>query len=428
MKAMENISNNKQSGAVSLFVVIFAMLIVTVMTVSFLRIMMTDLSQSSDNDLSQSAYDSAEAGVEDAKRALLAYQQTCAADQSSCGTEAAKVTSSVCNAGLTLTGVVSTSNAANSAKPDAANNPGEITVRQTSSTTDKELNQAYTCVTMELETEDYIGELSSYETNLVPLIGVEDFDTVTIEWFSTEDVSNETGSVELDSIGSGNSLDQTADWSTERPSVMRAQLIQFGTSFTLDQFDYTNASQFNASTVFLYPSNEASAVAPPSTVAFSGTDIRSSGPGDNPDADTASSSPKAISCKDSVADGGYSCMAILSLPNSFSPPANAPSSTNSTNRSTAYLRLTSLYNTSHFRVRISNGVIADENDIVKFKDVQPIIDSTGRTNDLFRRVKTRVNLYDTTFPYPDATIDVTNNFCKDFGVTDTSYIAGTCAP
>jgi len=92
--------------------------------------------------------------------------------------------------------------------------------------------------------------------------------------------------------------------------------------------------------------------------------------------------------------------------------------------------LTSLYNKSHFQVVLTNGGAPDTGgtNIIKFKDVQPEVDSTGRANDIFRRVQSRENLYDTSFPYPDATIDITGNFCKDFGVTDSQYIAGSCTP
>ena len=96
---------------------------------------------------------------------------------------------------------------------------------------------------------------------------------------------------------------------------------------------------------------------------------------------------------------------------------------------TAYLRLATLYNTAHFQVILSSGDIdAASTNIISFKDVQPEVDSTGRANDLFRRVSSRVDLYDTTFPYPDATIEVNNSFCKDFRVTDTDYIDGGCRP
>ncbi|HRQ86583.1 MAG TPA: hypothetical protein PLY16_00565, partial [Candidatus Saccharibacteria bacterium] len=76
------------------------------------------------------------------------------------------------------------------------------------------------------------------------------------------------------------------------------------------------------------------------------------------------------------------------------------------------LRLTSLYNASHFRVSLlKNG------SVVQFNGVQPEIDSTGRASDLFRRVATRVDLIDTSFPYPSAAVQTTGDFCKSFIVT-----------
>jgi hypothetical protein len=55
----------------------------------------------------------------------------------------------------------------------------------------------------------------------------------------------------------------------------------------------------------------------------------------------------------------------------------------------------------------------------KFRDVEPAIDSTGRAADVFRRVKARVQLIDPMVDqlYPRATVDITHNFCKDFGIT-----------
>lgn len=403
MRTMKNISN-KQSGAVSLFVVIFAMLLITVVTVSFLRLMMSDQQQASNADLSQSAYDSAMAGVEDAKRALLNYQTVCLSSPSSCGSLSDHVSSDICNVGVSPVGTTT--------------NPGERLVQQSASGTDAELNQAYTCVKIQLLTEDYIGTLFANKTQLIPLIGEEGrtFDTVTISWYSREDLSDPSGTMSWPaSVGTQKLVNQTS-WPNNRPSVMRVQAIQVGDTFRLSDFDIENASgQSNANTVILYPTNSASGS---TATSFTARDWRKTSATDDPDRDLAPNSPVSVHCESSLPTGGYACSMSLTLP---SPIGGGERN--------AFLRVTPFYNATHFQTVLSLGVPdSTGSNIVRFKDVQPIVDSTGRANDILRRVQSRVDLYDTTAPYPDATIDITGNFCKDFGVTNTDYLAGDCAP
>lgn len=412
---MKTISRNYQSGAVSLFVVIFATLLITVVTVSFLRLMINDQNQASNNDLSQSAYDSAQAGVEDAKRALLRYQAICSEDGPAiCDQLGNAIGAADCNEALTE--VIP---AADIEQLDAtsAGQTGEVKIQQSESSSDQKLDQAYTCVKIKLLTDDYIGSLSSSASKLVPLIGknndgTTDFDTVTLEWFTTDDIgkaSSGSYAVSLTGAASPQPLYATSNWPTNRPPVMRTQLMQFGSSFTLDSFDSMSAGQSNSNTVFMYPSSASAAA----TESFAAIDTRKSSSGGDTPIDGATFSPRSAKCVSTLASGGYACKTVFTLP---SPIGGGDR--------TAFLRVSALYNQAHFRVTMSKSGSA-----TKFNGVQPEIDSTGRANALFRRVASRVDLVDTSFPYPDGSVDVSGNLCKDFSVTSTTYNAsGACTP
>lgn len=396
---------SRQSGAVSLFVVIFAILLMSVVTIGFLRIMTNDQNQATGNDLAQSAYDSSLAGVEDAKRALIWYSQQCTNGATNVNCAAFVSNLDQCNASIRVASTVKSSDIAGTA---GGVGTGEIKVQQSTSvdaggnSTDQALDQAYTCVTMEMNTDNYVGTLTSNESVVVPLISTGPFSAITIEWFSRDDVSNATGSVKTPTpAGSQPLLDA---WPIDRPSLMRTQFMQIGNNFKLSDFDSTNAaSESNANTLFLYPATNGFNNAP-----FS-NDIRQS-PTGNSIPDTAGITPLPSKCSTTVSSGNFACKITLQLPT----PVNGGNAT------AAYLRLTSMYAASHYRITLSG---------TQFKNVQPIVDATGRANDVFRRVQSRVDLYDTSFPYPDAALDTTNNLCKDFGVTDKpDYIAGSCTP
>ncbi|MDB5163321.1 MAG: hypothetical protein JWN28_929 [Candidatus Saccharibacteria bacterium] len=419
---MKNISINKQSGAVSLFVVVFFMLLVTVVTVSFLRLMISDQQQASNNDLSQSAFDSAQAGVEDAKRALLKYKQDCFVNRAGCSAAANAISTNECNGALTgISGNGATG-------PNGKTK--EIMVQQSTSGSDAALDQAYTCVTISLMTADYTGNLAGNQSQLVPLISGRAFDRVQVEWFSREDItaSGPTAPVSLTGVsGTGQPLLAQGQWPVNRPPIIRSQLIQFARTFTMSDFDMVSGDQSNSATMFLYPTSQLNI----GDRAFTDYDQRKTDAADDPNKKDRITTPTAVSCESSLTDGGFACSSILLLP-------EAVGASGAGDR-TAFLRLTPLYNATHFRVTLWNGPFDPDDPIdlnnpsspaVSFKEVQPAIDSTGRANDVFRRVVSRVNLFDTTFPYPDATVNVTGDFCKDFSVTDIEYIPSTttCNP
>ena len=397
---------NFQSGAVSLFMVIFAMLLMGIVTISFLRIMTSDQRQASDNDLSQSAYDSAIAGVEDAKRALLWHAELCKTDPSSCDTRSLQMATDQCNAAIRLAGVVKDGDYSDTA---GGVGTGEVKIQQSTVTEggesiDAALDQAYTCVTLTLNTPDYTATLLADESKLIPLVSTEPFNSITIEWFRRDNAPGAAGSLNIPAVTDRARLLTRADWPSNRPAVMRAQYMQVGDNFTLTGFDTTtDAGESNSNTLFLYPASAGL----PGTTEF-GRDARRTESGTGSPA-LSTVAPTVARCANSVGAKEYACSITIQLP---TPIGGG-------NAAAAYLRLTPLYKASDIRVTLSNGL---------FKSVQPKVDSTGRANDLFRRVESRIDMYDTSFPYPDAALSVDGNVCKDFGVTDTTYLPGTCAP
>lgn len=369
--------NKKQYGAVSLFVVVFAALLITIVTLSFARSMIKDQQQASTVDLSQSGYDSAQAGVEDAKRALLRYQDICgtAADKNACADQSNVVISSqVCNEAVS--------------KLDGINfGVNEIKVAQTSA--DSSLDQAYTCVKINLNTDDYIGTLAQDSSKMIPLLGMGDFNKITIDWFSVKDLQGVSLSVNVPSASAGTPLLTQSNWTSaltpNRPPIIRSQLFQFSNTngFNLTDLD-NNTANASSNTLFLYPSDI------PEIQRFT-NDIRKS-----------YKTATRVLCNPSLSSSVYSCSATIDLP-----------ATIKIGDRTAYLNLAAIYKKTNYRVRLFNGV-----NLVQFNGVQPEVDSTGRANDLFRRVKSRVELSDINFPYPYAAVDISGNLCKDFRVSD----------
>lgn len=383
-----NKSRQRQRGAVSLFIVIFTALLVTVISVSFIRIMTQTQQQAVTADLSQSAHDSALAGVEDAKRLLVEYARDC---------QQVAVPAEKCSTLDRLLRTETPCNTIQQAGIEGSATDKEVLVKRVEG--DRALDQAYTCVKVMLETNDYIGNLNRGVSRVVPLKGVSNFNEVVLQWYSQVDLQNSSDdagerSISLPDAAENLALPRLSDWPASRPTLMRAQLIQVGGSFNLSDFDKAADGSSNAHTLFLYPLS-----AGRDAVDFA-EDVRLSQAGGVLHGVTCDRTFSAA-----TSDKAYACKVTLRLPNAVGATDTAR---------TAFMRLDAIYNTTtHFSVALQNNGTP-----VKFKDVQPIVDSTGRANDLFRRVESRIELDVSTFPYPDAAIDITGNLCKNFLVTD----------
>ena len=62
-----------KKGAASFYIVAFSTLILMIVAISFAAVIISEVERTSNDDLSQSAYDSALAGIEDAKMAYYNY-------------------------------------------------------------------------------------------------------------------------------------------------------------------------------------------------------------------------------------------------------------------------------------------------------------------------------------------------------------------
>lgn len=383
----------------SIFVVIFSALLITTISIGFIRIMVQEQQQAAAIDLSQSALDSANAGVEDAKRLLVRYSEHCQTSTAASVTaECTRISQALANGNdcntLQQSGIV------------GALGDKEVILRQQANDADEQLMQAYTCVKIQLNTNDYVGTINTSDSRIIPLKGTADFDRIEVEWYSQADLKGDEasgGSVEQIDLPTDTELPKLADWEPNRPGMLRMQLIQFGDTFQLSDFDKKDDGTSNARTLFLNPSG-----AGLETVSFA-DDLRGS---------KTSGSLQQIACDPTFStttiDREYACKATILLPAAIGQ---------SDLRRTAYLHVDSLYNNNtSFRVKLASGPSQ-----ITFNSVQPIVDSTGRANDMFRRVQSRIEMDSSTFPFPQSALSVSSDVCKTFRVTDTEYESGDCS-
>lgn len=369
-----------EEGATALIVVVFSILLLVTVSVGFMRLVVKDQGRTNDDELSRGAYDSAIAGIEDGKRVL----QACLANGDAAACAALNDPDKPCNT-IHAAKILSDSDDDTNTSPVLLQNSAGVTGG---------FDQAYTCVKIDRNTDDYTATITADTSQVIPLQTTGSFTDVVVSWFIK---SNPTASVNLASP-TATQLPPKAGWSsvaTEvRPPLLRVQLIQYNKgSFTLSDFDKDRGGH----TLYLYPTN--------STIAnylFTADGRRSGG----------ATLIKPAQCS-TAAITGYVCTATLTLPD----PVGGSAPTRA-----AYLRVTSIYGDTDVNIRAVG---------TQFQDVEPSIDSTGRASDVYRRIKARVQLTSSidTQLFPRATVDITNNFCKNFSVTPSAYTAGlNCTP
>ena len=387
-----------KSGAAAFYVVIFTTLLLSVIVLSFINIMISEADRTTNDDLSKSAYDSSLAGIEDAKVAIMKYHQCLdagyKADASAANGTCQKIVWAMQNAAATGDcDVIS--------KVLGRNNyqGGEVIVQETAgSTNSTEMDQAYTCVKISEDLDDYRSTVnSSNRVRLIP-IRTTDADKITGIAFNWYSGSNTTTNPKLQT--------KSTYINNKYIPIVNLDFYQTNQVFNLGQLSVNNDNTGTDRVSLMLQPNSNTGVSRFS----SGTLLDAS--------DKADNAPLSVNCSNS---GEFKCQSILQFP--------APFNGGPRNTTTALLRVELPYGDTEadFSITLCTGTDLNSlcNTTTRFVGIQAQIDSTGRANDVFRRVDARVELIDTNFPYPEFAVQLSGSnsdvIMKDFWVTNNCW-------
>ena len=260
---MGKISNTKfKKGAASFYIIASATLILLVIATSFAAIIISAVTRSSNDDLSQSAYDSALAGVEDAKIAFANYESCVAqnaradasADAGTCGYIMYQIENPDCDSVANATGRTVTD--------------GAVSVEETNLNTSNNMVQAYTCAILRTSLSDYRSTLSSsnqmrvIKAKFEEGIHAKDIKTIRVSWYSDTNGSNYVYS-NYD-VTTGKVVFPQSGFSvkTAAPPTISVALVQAPggnqeESFSMSDFDRVEGdNKTNRALVYLVPTGE----------------------------------------------------------------------------------------------------------------------------------------------------------------------------
>lgn len=402
-------------GVASLYVVIFATILFGVITVSFTRIILSEATQSSNDDLSQSAYDSAMAGVEDAKVAVNNYHK-CVQEKGAAQCENKNVFSGReqhdddCSQGFPLAKVLY-----------GTNFTGEVKIQESGQTNSETfVDQAYTCVIISDITPDYRGTLTSdTRTRVVPLavngsgINSEEIGQVSKVKFSWYSELNQGSNIEFSLAGYD---DESEAWvlpdytGRTTPPAMQITLIKASATADLSNFwNSDNNSEVLYSSLLLLPADGDKVVSSisKSTIAGAGNVISSYNKDNH--------KPFGVECA-----SGYEfvCNIDLEVADGTGRLLN--------NGDNVFLVVNMPYGDAFtdFKVELAKTNEAGVESKINFQGSQISVDSTGRTNQLYRRVEARLDAADIFFPYPEFELSSTDG--GGTNIEKNSWVTSNC--
>lgn len=420
-------------GMASLYLVAFTTLLLGIISVSFVEVMINESSESSNSDLSQSAFDSALAGIEDAKNAII-YYNSCLTMGDGDYPKGSSIPCSEIKARM-----------AEGRKTNSCDTVSNILNKEVSPATDigdDSLAQAYTCVTISNDPPDYRAVLDEeVHSRTVPMHTIgENYETadsdivaVEFEWHSNEDYPD------------------SADYmSSMYTSLYNSNIIPFGTNndavstippiafeffqtdpvFTMTQLDLNNDTNTGTDhgMILLYPDGQAPNVNDKGTIVTPQDLLDASSKSNNAAIQSSSDKSKSVVPKLVYCgfNSGFRCRATIQLPATYNNTTTSYSRGQRAN-STFLVRISLPYGESKTDFSIKPCTSVDPSGVCNgyavFDGIQYVVDSTGRANTLYRRLSARIDSV-ANIMFPEYAIQVSGS--ENSTIEKRFYVTNNC--
>ncbi|MBR5046434.1 InlB B-repeat-containing protein [Candidatus Saccharibacteria bacterium] len=419
-----------RKGAASFYIVAFATLILVIVASSFAINVISEMTRTSNDDLSQSAYDAALAGIEDAKIAFANYR-------------------SCVEKGFTYTGKMSDGDSVTCEDimywmhPSHADcdmvahilgrigkkQSGEVLIRETTGDGANNMNQAYTCAKIDTILSDYRASLSSSTTYKVVKVDLanqraNDIESIRFSWFSDRvgEIYNYSNILN-DGIRMRVAFQPLNLTKAATPPTIALEMIQSAENFSMAQLrSPTTGSMTNRATAFLVPSSNTTLANKPNSVKIDASTLSIGvyDPAKNGNKLSAAlfaatnnlskNVPFVVYCPENTGKE-FMCSTEIELPkpiggdrnnNTFMFVVYLPYGKPDTDFAIEFCTVQGACSTSP-----SEMMAAGTGGVASLSGMQVTIDSTGRANDLYRRVEVRMESGDKSFAYAINALELT---------------------
>ena len=445
---MKNAYAKNKKGAASFYVVAFSTLILVILASSFAAAVIVQIARSSNDDLAQSAYDSAMAGIEDAKVAFANYYNCI--NSGVIENEAnAKLRDDLPE--ITCEDIVYWVNHPNENSDKykscdmvahilgriGKTESGEVPIRESvvnreNEDVDNGMDQAYTCVKIETRLDDYRATLTSMNPYKIVKVNFTHADAskikkVRISW---QQIDNETNLTFNNATSNGATFQPLLSKEASVPATLAVTLLQ--SSFDGNIQEMMNKIMIgnestDRSTMYFVPTNSRGTAMTNNLTATETTTFRGLYDGNDNIIgksliasmnDHAKDYPYMVYCDTSKE---YACSVTLELPTPIDGSKNRDEKTFMFIVQMPYEKPDTDFAIEYICGDASDNchgdsTITENSAIAQIGNAQILIDSTGRANDLFRRVETRLEPADSVFEYPYYAVQV-GSLWKDLTVT-----------